>query len=112
MNIFDFPITSFDSCLFLLPILGILSLFCAQAGASRVYAVEASQLADITRRVVEKNGFSDVIEVYKNENKNSTSVWPNKVVARNFIELSIPSLFFIVVTRYLGGSIHENDLLI
>ncbi len=42
---------------------GILSLFCAQAGARKVYAVEASQMADVARRVVEKNGFSDVIEV-------------------------------------------------
>jgi predicted RNA methylase len=66
MKFFDFPITLLNSSLFLPSILGILSLFCAQAGASRVYAVEASQLADITRRVVEKNGFSDVIEVCKN----------------------------------------------
>lgn len=42
---------------------GILSLFCAQAGAKKVYAVEASHLAHVTRKVVEKNQFSHVIEV-------------------------------------------------
>lgn len=42
---------------------GILSLFCAQAGAAKVYAVEASGLANVTREVVAKNGFSHVIEV-------------------------------------------------
>ncbi|XP_032788477.2 protein arginine N-methyltransferase 6 [Daphnia magna] len=42
---------------------GILSLFCAQAGAAKVYAVEASRLANLTREVVAKNGFSHVIEV-------------------------------------------------
>lgn len=46
---------------------GVLSLFCAQAGAAKVYAVEASRLANLTREVVAKNGFSDgenpVIEV-------------------------------------------------
>ena len=42
---------------------GILSLFCAQAGAAKVYAVEASGLANVTREVVAKNLFSHVIEV-------------------------------------------------
>lgn len=44
---------------------GILSLFCAQAGAAKVYAIEgAQQLAKLTREVVAKNGFSHLIEVY------------------------------------------------
>ncbi len=38
-------------------------MFCAQAGAAKVYAVEASRLAILTREVVAKNGFSHVIEV-------------------------------------------------
>lgn len=42
---------------------GILSIFCAQAGAKKVYAVEASSLADLCKRVVEKNNFSDIVEV-------------------------------------------------
>ncbi|XP_043464237.1 protein arginine N-methyltransferase 6 [Leptopilina heterotoma] len=42
---------------------GILSVFCAQAGAKTVYAIEASQLAKIAKEVVIENDFSDVIEV-------------------------------------------------
>jgi 2-polyprenyl-3-methyl-5-hydroxy-6-metoxy-1,4-benzoquinol methylase len=35
---------------------GILSFFSVEAGAKKVYAVEASQLADWTRQVVASNG--------------------------------------------------------
>jgi protein arginine N-methyltransferase 3 len=40
---------------------GILSLFCAQAGARRVYAVDASGVARKAREIVKANGFEDVI---------------------------------------------------
>lgn len=42
---------------------GILSIFCAQAGASRVFAVEASRTVDIARQLVAENHFSDIVEV-------------------------------------------------
>lgn len=42
---------------------GILSIFCAQAGAAKVYAVEASRTAEIARELIEENHFSDIIEV-------------------------------------------------
>ncbi|KFK29506.1 hypothetical protein AALP_AA7G143300 [Arabis alpina] len=44
---------------------GILSLFCAKAGAKHVYAVECSQMADMAKEIVKANGFSDVITVLK-----------------------------------------------
>ncbi|XP_010541026.1 PREDICTED: protein arginine N-methyltransferase 1.1 [Tarenaya hassleriana] len=44
---------------------GILSLFCAKAGARHVYAVECSQMADMAKEIVRTNGFSDVITVLK-----------------------------------------------
>ncbi|XP_010548677.1 PREDICTED: protein arginine N-methyltransferase 1.1-like [Tarenaya hassleriana] len=44
---------------------GILSLFCAKAGARHVYAVECSHMADMAKEIVETNGFSDVITVLK-----------------------------------------------
>lgn len=47
---------------------GILSIFCAQAGASKVYAVEASQTAELARKLVDENHFSAVIEVSENIN--------------------------------------------
>ncbi|XVE98027.1 hypothetical protein REPUB_Repub03eG0069900 [Reevesia pubescens] len=44
---------------------GILSLFCAKAGAAHVYAVECSQMADMAKQIVETNGLSDVVTVLK-----------------------------------------------
>jgi protein arginine N-methyltransferase 6 len=42
---------------------GILSIFCAYAGARKVYAVDASNIAVQAQQVVKTNGFSDVITV-------------------------------------------------
>lgn len=42
---------------------GILSIFCAQAGAKKVYAIEASKLAFIARETVKENNFDNIIEV-------------------------------------------------
>ena len=43
--------------------LGILSFFAVQAGARKVYAVEASSTAVHCARLVKANGFSDKITV-------------------------------------------------
>lgn len=42
---------------------GILSIFCAQVGAKKVYAVEASNIYKIAKEVVEENNLDDIIEV-------------------------------------------------
>lgn len=42
---------------------GILSLFAASAGARKVYAIEASNIAALCQKIVEQNGFKDKIEV-------------------------------------------------
>uniref|UniRef100_A0A8C6S340 Protein arginine N-methyltransferase 2 n=1 Tax=Neogobius melanostomus TaxID=47308 RepID=A0A8C6S340_9GOBI len=43
---------------------GIISLFCAQLSQpAKVYAVEASPMAEYTRRLVRQNGFEDVVTV-------------------------------------------------
>ncbi|KAB1209302.1 putative protein arginine N-methyltransferase 1 [Morella rubra] len=44
---------------------GILSLFCAKAGAEHVYAVECSHMADMAKEIVDTNGYSNVITVLK-----------------------------------------------
>jgi len=44
---------------------GILSIFAAQAGARKVYAVEASNMADFAKKLVQGNGLENVIEVVK-----------------------------------------------
>ena len=42
---------------------GILSLFCAKAGAKKVYAVEASDMAKTLRDVISKNSCENIVEV-------------------------------------------------
>lgn len=42
---------------------GILSVFCAQAGARKVFAVEASDIYKIAEEVIKENNFEDTIQV-------------------------------------------------
>lgn len=42
---------------------GILSLLCARAGARKVYAIEASDMAEYAEQIVRQNGLEDVVEV-------------------------------------------------
>lgn len=44
---------------------GILSMFAAHAGARRVYAIEASAVADVARANIAANGLSSVIQVVR-----------------------------------------------
>ncbi|XP_060597643.1 protein arginine N-methyltransferase 6-like [Ruditapes philippinarum] len=45
---------------------GILSVFCIQAGAKKVYAIEASDIAKQTQAIVDENKMTDRIEVVHN----------------------------------------------
>merc|ERR1719326_2269239 len=42
---------------------GILSTWCAQAGARRVYAIEYTDIANLAQLVIEANGVSDIVTV-------------------------------------------------
>ena len=44
---------------------GILSMFCAQAGARHVYGVDCSSIIDQAQCIINKNGFGDVITLIK-----------------------------------------------
>ncbi|KAG6428623.1 hypothetical protein SASPL_112876 [Salvia splendens] len=44
---------------------GILSLFCAKAGAKHVYAVECSSMASTAEEIVKLNGYSNVVTILK-----------------------------------------------
>ncbi|KAI0563732.1 arginine methyltransferase [Gracilaria domingensis] len=46
---------------------GVLSIFAAQAGAKKVYAVECSKIVDQARMIISDNHFSDVIEVVESK---------------------------------------------
>lgn len=43
--------------------MGILSLLAANAGAKQVFAIEASNISDVCRQIIAKNGYSDRITV-------------------------------------------------
>lgn len=44
---------------------GILSMFCAQAGAKHVYGIDCSSIIDQAQIIIEKNGFGDLITLVK-----------------------------------------------
>lgn len=44
---------------------GILSIFCAKAGAKKVHAVEASNMAKLSKDIIKDNNLSEVIEVHQ-----------------------------------------------
>ncbi|HEY8944853.1 MAG TPA: class I SAM-dependent methyltransferase [Polyangiaceae bacterium] len=44
---------------------GILSLFAAQAGARKVYAVEGTESSDFARRLVQHNGLADRVQIVR-----------------------------------------------
>jgi type I protein arginine methyltransferase len=74
---------------------GILSLFAAQAGAARVYAVERTAIARLARRLVKRNGFDDRI-----------------VVIRGDVEhVNLPENVDVIVSEWLGAfGVDENML--
>ncbi|XP_060949934.1 protein arginine N-methyltransferase 6 [Limanda limanda] len=44
---------------------GVLSIFCAQAGAKKVYAVEACSIAEQAARIIRQNNLQDRVEVIR-----------------------------------------------
>ncbi|XP_046662593.1 protein arginine N-methyltransferase 6 [Homalodisca vitripennis] len=49
---------------------GILSIFCAQAGAKKVYAIEKSEIAKLAADIVKENNLTDIIEVIQEQVEN------------------------------------------
>ncbi|KAL3825242.1 hypothetical protein ACJIZ3_021271 [Penstemon smallii] len=75
---------------------GILSLFCAKAGAKHVYAVECSTMANMAQEIVKLNGFSDVITVLKGKIEE--------------IELPVPHVD-VIISEWMGYFlVYENML--
>ena len=72
-----------------------MSLFAAQAGARRVYAVEASGFHDLARQNAEKNGFADVI----------------RVVHGRIEDVALPEQADVIVSEWMGFYLlHESML--
>lgn len=74
---------------------GILSLFAAAAGARKVYAVERTEVADVARRMVEKNGLTGRIEV----------------IEADLEDVTLPEKVDVLVSEWMGGfGVDENML--
>jgi len=82
---------------------GILAFFAAQAGAKKVYAVEASSMADIAQQLVYGNDLGSVIQVIKA--KMEDVQLPEKVD----IIISEPIGFMLVHERMLETYIDARD---
>ena len=74
---------------------GILSIFAAQAGARRVFAVERTAAASVARRMVERNGWQDRIEV----------------IEADLEDVDLPEKVDVLVSEWMGGiGVDENML--
>jgi len=60
--------------------------FCAQAGAKKVYAIEASDIADTAIKIVEANNLAGKIEIYKGKLE----------------EIELPEKVDIIVSEWMG----------
>jgi predicted RNA methylase len=74
---------------------GILSLFAAAAGARKVYAVERTEVADVARRMVERNGLAGRIDVFQSDLE----------------DVTLPEKVDVLVSEWMGGfGVDENML--
>ena len=74
---------------------GILSLFAARAGAKKVYAVDASDIADKAREIVKKNGMDNIVQVIK-----------GKVEA-----IELPEKVDIIISEWMGYALLYESML-
>jgi histone-arginine methyltransferase CARM1 len=74
---------------------GILSFFAAQAGARKVYAVEASSMAQHAKTLVENNHLSNRIHV----------------IAGKIEEINIPELVDIIISEPMGYMLYNERML-
>lgn len=74
---------------------GILAFFAAQAGARKVYAVEASKSAEVAKLLARHNGFEDIVEVVKGKIE----------------DISLPEKVDIIISEPIGFLlVHERML--
>ncbi|KAF7635180.1 hypothetical protein Mgra_00005466 [Meloidogyne graminicola] len=74
---------------------GILSFFAAQSGAKRIYAVEASSMADNCKSLVSANGLNDVI----------------KVITGKIEEIELPESVDIIISEPMGYMLVNERML-
>ncbi|KAK9889475.1 hypothetical protein WA026_004749 [Henosepilachna vigintioctopunctata] len=74
---------------------GILSFFAAQAGAKRIYAVEASTMAHFAQKLVEANNLKDLI----------------KVVPGKIEEVELPEKVDVIISEPMGYMLYNERML-
>jgi type I protein arginine methyltransferase len=74
---------------------GILSLFAARAGARKVYAVDASDIADRAREIVKRNNMDHIVEVIKGKVEN----------------IQIPEKVDIIISEWMGYALLYESML-
>jgi type I protein arginine methyltransferase len=74
---------------------GVLSIWAAQAGASKVFAVEYTDMAKHARNLVQSNGLSDVIEV----------------IQSSVEDLQLPCQVDIIVSEWMGYILLRESML-
>jgi predicted RNA methylase len=74
---------------------GILSIFAANSGARKVYAVERTRVADVARRMIERNGHTERIDVIQSDLEDA----------------AVPERVDVIVSEWMGGfGVDENML--
>jgi SAM-dependent methyltransferase len=74
---------------------GILSIFAAQAGARKVYAVERTDITAVAKRIVATNGLEDRIDVVK----------------ADLEDVDLPEKVDVIISEWMGGlGVDENML--
>merc|ERR1719317_1925229 len=80
---------------------GILSMFCAKAGAAKVIGVDMSGIVESAKKIIEANGLSDKIEIIRGKVEESpmkfkksfaNKFFSNKTVAKSLIDDSSGNL--------------------
>ncbi|KAK0185705.1 S-adenosyl-L-methionine-dependent methyltransferase [Armillaria mellea] len=74
---------------------GILSLFAARGGAKRVYAVDASDIAEKAEKIVKVNGMEDIITV----------------ICGKIEDLTIPEKVDIIISEWMGYALLYESML-
>lgn len=75
---------------------GILSIFAAQAGATRVYAVEATTIAVLAEQLAAANGVSEIV----------------RVIQGDVQDVELPERVDVIVSEWLGGFGIDEGMLV
>lgn len=96
---------------------GVLSVTAAQAGAARVYAIEASSIADSARRLFAENGVADRVTLVEGLSSRVTlpercDVLVAEIIGRDPLEEEVLEFTRDAVTRFLkpGGRLVPSTL--